>query len=99
LDGQSRFQRLRPGSRASEQRNIETELVINMSKQRKTVQTLDSNDCRWPSATPSTQTSFAARGGCSAGPIARRMRERPSSRLPRYPQSQPSIIEPIRRAA
>ena len=47
--------RLRPGSRASAQRNIETELVINMSKQRKTVQTLDGNDCRWPIGDPSTR--------------------------------------------
>jgi GcrA cell cycle regulator len=76
-------------------------LVINMSKQRKTVQTLDSNDCRWPIGDPQ-HADFHFCG-------ARRVLGRPYCEAhtraaiqppkPRYPQSQPSIIEPIRRAA
>jgi len=72
-----------------------------MSKQRKTVQTLERNDCRWPIGDPQ-HADFHFCG-------ARRLPGRPYCQAhlaaafqpakPRYPQSRPVAIEPVRRAA
>jgi GcrA cell cycle regulator len=77
--------------------------MSNTSKQRKTVQTLDMHDCRWPIGDPQ-HADFHFCG-------ARRVAGRPycaahvqaaiQPAKPRYPQAQqqPAVAEPLRRAA
>jgi len=76
-----------------------------MSKQRKTVKTLDNNDCRWPIGDPQHadfhfcgDRRVAGRPYCQA-----HLQAAFQPAKPRYPQaqlqSQPVVVEPIRRAA
>ena len=76
--------------------------MTNMSK-RKTVQTLDAHDCRWPIGDP----QHADFHFCGARRVAGRpycaahMQAAIQPAKPRYPQAQqqPAVVEPIRRAA